>query len=79
MLHLCVATGCDKRLSLERIFCKRHWSMVPSAIRNRIFDHYRLGQCYDRKPSSAWLEAVKDAVLFIREAEDFKMSWRSRV
>jgi len=49
--------------------CKRHWFMVPKPIRDRIWRHYRPGQERDWKPSRAYLEAAKEAVVAVAQRE----------
>jgi hypothetical protein len=49
--------------------CKRHWFMVPKAIRDRIWATYRPGQCDDKNPSRAYLLAAREAVVAVAEKE----------
>jgi hypothetical protein len=43
--------------------------MVPKSIRDRIWAHYRAGQCDDWNPSTAYCEAARDAVIAIAQRE----------
>jgi hypothetical protein len=53
------------------LMCRRHWYMVPYAIRRRVWDAYRPGQCDDKRPSKAWRQAADDAIaaVFAKERE----------
>lgn len=35
-LHSCAARGCCEQISTASLMCKRHWFMVPPAIRRRV-------------------------------------------
>lgn len=50
--------------------CRRHWYMVPTHIRRRVWLHYRAGQCDDKRPSRAWHEAADEAIKAVWEREN---------
>ena len=76
MPHTCHATACNARVPPEMWGCKRHWFMVPKPIRDRIWASYRPGQCDDWKPSRAYLEAAREAVITVAAKEGIEPDTR---
>lgn len=72
MAHICHATGCRVSVPPEMWGCKRHWFMVPVAVRNRIWATYRPGQCDDMRPSREYCLAARMAVEAVALKEDLK-------
>ncbi len=70
MSHVCHAINCKIEVPPEMLMCKKHWFMVPKDIRNQIWEHYRSGQCNDKKPSREWLMAAKNAIKTVWEKEN---------
>lgn len=62
MKHTCHAAGCSERVPPEMLMCKKHWFMVSQEIRNRVWSHYRNGQCDDLKITHDYANAARDAV-----------------
>lgn len=69
MAHHCHATDCTKEVPPQMWGCKRHWFMLPLAIRNRIWQTYRVGQCDDMNPSRDYCLAARDAVVAVAHLE----------
>ena len=69
MAHTCHATGCMVPVPPQLFMCRRHWFMLPHAMRNRIWSTYREGQEGDWKPSAAYCDAAKQAVTWLAEKE----------
>ena len=69
MAHTCHATGCTVPVPPEMWGCRRHWFMVHKAIRDRIWQTYRAGQCDDMNPDDAYLHAAKEAVIAVAKRE----------
>jgi hypothetical protein len=67
--HHCHATGCTVPTAREMLMCRRHWFMVPKALRARVWATYRAGQCEDMTPSHDYCEAAKAAVLAVAQLE----------
>jgi hypothetical protein len=70
--HRCHATGCVMPVPAVMFMCKPHWPhwfRVPKAMRDRIWKTYREGQCDDMRPSGAYCEAAKAAVIAVAEKE----------
>lgn len=67
--HRCHARGCTVKTKPEMLMCRRHWFMVPPAIRRRVWATYRAGQCDDKRPSESWHEAADAAIRAVFEKE----------
>jgi hypothetical protein len=61
-VHRCHARGCKVAVKPELLMCLKHWRMVPRAIQARVWQHYRPGQCDDKRPSEEWHKAADDAI-----------------
>jgi hypothetical protein len=70
MAHTCHATGCKTAVPPEMWGCKKHWFMVPKALRDRIWATYRVGQCDDMNPSRAYLVTAREAVIAVARREN---------
>jgi hypothetical protein len=44
--------------------CKAHWRKVAPHLQRAVWDGYRPGQCDDKRPSKAWLDAADAAIRF---------------
>lgn len=62
MGHECHAEGCSKAIPPALLMCREHWRMVPYQLRGAVLRAYRPGQCDDKRPSAAWLEAARAAI-----------------
>lgn len=51
------------------LMCKKHWYMVPRALRDRVWETYRPGQERDKSPSSEYMIAHHEAVAAVAKAE----------
>jgi hypothetical protein len=63
--HTCHALTCDVPVPPKMLMCKRHWSMVPKHLRDRVWATYQIGQ--ERRdggplPSEAWHHAADAAI-----------------
>lgn len=70
MDHHCHAYGCCVPCPPESLMCPRHWAMVPTPLQNKVWRHYRPGQCDDKRPSSEWFAAADRAIRHVREREE---------
>lgn len=64
--HTCHWPGCEVEVPPARWGCKRHWFLLPQAIRNLIWRAYRPGQEITRTPSPAYLKAARVAEEWIQ-------------
>jgi hypothetical protein len=44
------------------LMCRRHWFLVPKALRDRVWATYRAGQERSKDPSREYLEAADAAI-----------------
>jgi hypothetical protein len=62
MPHHCHALRCRQEVKPELLMCFPHWRRVPRAIQRMVWQYYRQGQCDDRQPSAAWMNAADLAI-----------------
>jgi len=67
--HHCHARHCGTHVPPEMLMCRSHWFMVPPEIRDRVWKHYRPGQCDDMNPSEEWHRAADEAIEAVAKAE----------
>lgn len=67
--HACHAQGCPKKVPPSIFMCKRHWFMLPKAMRDAIWDKYVPGQEDRMDPSPFYLDAAHEAVDYISKLE----------
>ena len=53
--HTCHAEGCDIEVPPRMHMCLPHWRMVPKAVQELIWKHYRPGQEIDKQPSVEYI------------------------
>jgi hypothetical protein len=49
--------------------CRLHWYMVPPAMRDLIWHHYRPGQEIDKQPSRSYVEVAVEAINHVARLE----------
>jgi hypothetical protein len=67
--HHCHARGCGTPTRPEMLMCLRHWRMVPRELQRAVWAAYRVGQCGDKRPSSAWHAAADAAIDAVAKRE----------
>lgn len=65
--HHCHWPDCDKQVPPAMWGCRRHWFMLPAALRNRIWLTYRAGQEIDLDVSREYMEAADAVQKWIKE------------
>ncbi len=65
MSHRCHAEDCKVEVPPKMLMCLRHWRMVPRALQNAIWEHYRAGQEVDKRPTKEYMIVQKCAVLYV--------------
>lgn len=60
--HSCHAAGCNLEIPPRHLMCMNHWRMVPKALQDEIWKHYRAGQERDKRPSREYLIAMRNAI-----------------
>lgn len=53
--HYCHAIGCEIPVEPKMHMCLQHWRMVPKAVQDLIWKHYRRGQEIDKRPSIEYI------------------------
>lgn len=56
--HHCHAIGCEKPIPPKMHMCGEHWRLVPKAVQQLIWKHYRPGQEIDKRPSIDYIAAA---------------------
>jgi hypothetical protein len=59
--HRCHWPGCEQQVPPAMWGCKRHWFMLPKALRDRIWQTYEPGQEVTLTPSAAYVKAATAA------------------
>jgi hypothetical protein len=67
--HHCHARSCRTPCAPEKLMCLRHWRMVPKGVQLAVRRSYRPGQCDDKRPSRAWLDAADAAIAAVAAKE----------
>lgn len=70
MAHTCHAAGCTTPVPRESFMCRKHWLMIPVAMRSRLWKAYRVGQCDDWEISHAYADAARVAVRAVAAKEN---------
>lgn len=70
--HHCHARGCNMKVPPRMLMCKRHWFMVPKAIRDEIWEHYQTGQEVTMECSEEWHKAADKAIAAVAVKEAIK-------
>lgn len=68
--HTCHAEGCQRTVKPSLFMCREHWRMVPPALQQRIWRHFRPGQEKDKRASTQYLDAARESVAAVKEFED---------
>lgn len=72
MAHQCHATECTINVPPEMFMCRRHWFSLPKSLRDKIWKHYRDGQCDDWQISKEYAEAAIECITLIANREGKK-------
>lgn len=72
--HHCHWPGCSEEVPPARWGCRRHWYMLPEALRTRIWRAYKIGQEETGAPSAEYIAAARETQAWIRQhqAEETK-------
>jgi transcriptional regulator with XRE-family HTH domain len=65
--HECHWPGCDTQVPPARWGCRKHWFMLPKALRDRVWASYRPGQEVAMTPSREYLAVAREVQDWIRE------------
>ena len=65
--HHCHWTGCTKQVPPAMYMCKTHWFMLPTYLRNKVWNAYRPGQEITMTPSADYLAITDEVEKWIME------------
>jgi hypothetical protein len=65
--HHCHWPGCPAQVPPALWGCRRHWFLLPKALRDRVWAAYRPGQEEDMAPGPEYLEVAAEVQRWIRE------------
>lgn len=65
MSHTCHWPNCPKEVPPSMWGCKKHWFMLPLALRNRVWATYVPGQEITKTPSKAYLHVATEIQAWI--------------
>lgn len=69
MGHTCHAKFCKTEVPPKLFMCKKHWFMVPSVLRARVWEEYVPGQEIRKDPTDAYLEVTREAIELVAAKE----------
>lgn len=67
--HTCHATGCVRGVPPRLFMCPKHWYALPKAKQDAIWATYESGQEIRKDPSQAYLDAARDAIVWLESYE----------
>lgn len=70
--HHCHWPGCDKAVPPAAWGCKKHWYMLPLALRNKVWAAYRPTQEDTKTPSRRYVEVAREVQEWIALQETMK-------
>lgn len=70
MPHTCHAENCTVPVPPKMLMCRRHWYMVPVALRRAVWAEYRPGQEIDKRPSADYMAVQRAAIEAVAEKEE---------
>ncbi len=68
-IHTCHADGCDVAVPPRMFMCRRHWYMLPKAMRDAVWSEYVPGQESRKDPTGAYLHVAMTAVKWLADKE----------
>ena len=81
MSHTCHAIGCKTACKPEHLMCSKHWDMVTSFAKERVYAEYQDGQCSrDGGPTPQWHSAADVAIyqVHIKEIRELFKSTKAQ-
>lgn len=70
--HTCHWPGCAEQVPPAHWGCLRHWKMLPSTLRDKVWKTYRPGQEEDGRPSYDYLSVANEIQKWIINYERLK-------
>ncbi len=75
MMHRCQATACQEKIPSTFLMCRKHWFMVPAAIRDQIWATYKNRS---KHPSEEYMDAYRKAVNAVDKQEGRAATFTSK-
>lgn len=69
MGHTCHAIGCTVPVAPRLFMCRRHWYMVPSELRQRLWRVYVSGQEVRKDPTPAYIQVARECQQAVQQKE----------
>lgn len=66
--HLCWAEACDVTVDGNKLFCTRHWPMIPEPLKHLIINNYNPQGTWPQQPSD-FRDAVTVAIASLKIQE----------
>lgn len=67
--HTCHAIGCETPCARRMLMCRKHWYMVPPALRVDVWAEYVPGQEETMTPTKKYLKAANAAIQAVAKKE----------
>lgn len=69
MTHTCHIPECKVRVDPKMLMCLRHWRLVPTNLKVRVWKTYRPGQERDKAVTQEYLDASNAAIRAVQDIE----------
>lgn len=67
--HICHARGCEEVVPPRMFMCRKHWYMLTSGMRDKIWLYYAPGQERRKDPSPEYVAHASVCVKFVAQLE----------
>ena len=64
--HECHWPECKSQVAPAKWGCKKHWMMIPTYLRAKIWETFRPGQEIDMRPSREYMKAAHEVQDWIK-------------
>jgi len=58
MEHTCHHPKCNIPVPPKMLACRKHWYVLPQALRKQVWATYRPGQEIDKQPSHEYMDTI---------------------
>lgn len=70
--HTCHAEACTETVPPRMFMCRRHWFMLPKALRDEIWDEYVPGQESRKDPTPEYIDVAHRAIEAVATREGLR-------
>lgn len=64
-MKICSATGCRTFIAKKKVFCPKHWSLIPWRYRVTLCILYQRGQFERGAPDPRWSRGVRELIDYL--------------